>query len=372
MSKVADKKQEKRKRHFAKYIFSRYVAAFAVLILLATGALTLYAYLRRPNETEWNYKHVQQIDRSKKDFTFDVFGDNKNSVGTFKELIRDVNKDSSSFAIDAGDLVFDGKMDKFAFFMGQARTFTKPLLTAIGNHETYANGRGNYFMIFGGYYYSFTVGQSYFIVLDDANAKNLDDWQMQWLTQELKQSSKYRYRFVFMHVPLFDDRKSGGSEHGLGDKSFAKQLNDLFDANHVTNIFASHIHEYDKGTWGKTPFIITGGAGAELEGGDPSRYFYHYIRVHVSDTGVSYTVVHLKTTTGFGRLVHDVWLYAYAFIIIDYNDIIAYVVGAYLVLFLLYELEKRTGWYTTLRKSRKDKKRSQREGSGNKPRVEDK
>jgi len=338
-----------------KYMFSRYVAAVVVVILIATGALTLYAYLHRPNETDWNYKHVQQIDRERNDFTFDVFGDNKNSIGTFKELIRDVNGDRSSFAIDIGDLVLDGKMDKFAFFMGQARTFNKPLLTAIGNHETYANGRGNYFKIFGGFYYSFTVGQSYFIVLDDANEHNLDDWQMQWLRNELARSASYRYRFVFMHVPLYDPR-TGGAEHGLKDTEFARQLNELFDASRVTMLFTSHIHEYDKGIWGRTPYIITGGAGAELRGGDPSHCFYHYVQVHISDAGVSYNVVHLKTPTGFGRLVHDVWLYIYAFIVIDYNDIIAYMLGAYLVLFLLYELEKRTGWYTTLREGRRSRK----------------
>ena len=338
-----------------KYLFSRYVAAVVVLILIATGVLTLYAYLRRPNETDWNYKHVQQIDRKKNDFTFDVFGDNKNSISTFKELTGDVNGDRASFAFDIGDLVFDGKMDKFAFFMDQARTFKRPLLTAIGNHETYANGRGNYFKIFGGFYYSFTVGQSYFIVLDDANEKNLDDWQMQWLKNELAKSAPYRYRFVFMHVPLFDTR-AGGSEHGLGDKAFGRRLNNLFDASGVTMLFTSHIHEYDKGTWGKTPYIITGGAGAELLGSDPAHYFYHYLKVHVSKAGVTYDVVHLKTPTGFGRLVHDSWLYVYAFIVIDYNDIIAYVLGAYLVLFLLYELEKRTGWYSTLRKGWRSKK----------------
>jgi hypothetical protein len=339
-----------------KYVFNRYVAAIAVIILLATGVLSLYAYLHRPDEAEWNYKHVQRIDRGKSDFTFDAFGDNKNSVSTFKELIGDVNRDGSSFAIDVGDLVFDGKMDKFAFFMDQARTFTKPLLTAIGNHETYANGRGNYFKIFGGFYYSFTVGRNYFIVLDDANEKNLDDWQMVWLKSELARSQAYRNRFVFMHVPLYDDRTSGSSEHGLQDRGFARRLNDLFDASGVTMLFASHIHEYASGTWGRTPFIITGGAGAELLGRDTSRYFYHYVRVHVSDSGLSYEVVHLKTPTGFGRLVHDTWLYVYAFIVIDYNDIIAYVVGFYLVLFLLYELEKRTGWYSALRKGRMDKK----------------
>lgn len=43
--------------------------------------------------------------------------------------------------------------------------------------EFYANGRGNYYDIFGPFYYSFTVGPGYFIVLDDADGGGIDRWQ---------------------------------------------------------------------------------------------------------------------------------------------------------------------------------------------------
>lgn len=131
-----------------------------------------------------------------------VFGDNKNSIGTFKNLIKKVNNEEALFAIDVGDLVYDGEKEKYRFFINQIKKFRIPLFTAIGNHEIRENGRGNYYDLFGLFYYSFAVGNSHFIILDDANEKNIDPWQMEWLKKELQKAQNYKYRFVFMHVPL--------------------------------------------------------------------------------------------------------------------------------------------------------------------------
>ena len=85
-----------------------------------------------------------------------------------------------------------------------------------------------------------------------------------------------------MHVPLYDTRTSGfGLKHALASPRNAGELNAMFDKYHVTMLFASHIHEYDRGVWGKTPYIITGGGGGELAGTNPQHYFFHYIRVSV-------------------------------------------------------------------------------------------
>jgi len=68
--------------------------------------------------------------------------------------------------------VQDGRKEKFRFFINQIKQLNKPLLTAIGNHELRKNGRANYYELFGRFYYSFHIGNAYFIVLDDANQKN--------------------------------------------------------------------------------------------------------------------------------------------------------------------------------------------------------
>jgi len=325
-------------------VFSKYVAAVVLLILILSGVFALYAYLNEPTSKDRNYNQYQKVDRSQNSFTFAVFGDNKESVKTFGGIVDQLNRSNIAFAFDDGDLVLDGSIEQYQFFLKQADQLHKPLLTAIGNHETYANGRDNYYDLFGPFTYSFTLGRSYFIVCDNADQKGLGGFQTEWLKGELERSKAYQNRFVFMHVPLYDPRPDKqGMEHGLTDPVQAKAINDLLNRYDVTMLFTSHIHGYYKGTWGKTPYIITGGAGAELVGTDPASYFYHYIDVNVSGSGVSYKVVKVPSPGDnyFARLLHNLWLYTYAFLALHFFDIVLGLCGLYLVLFVLYWLEKR-------------------------------
>lgn len=254
-------------------------------------------------------------------------------------MIKKLNKENVMFAIDVGDLVYDGEKEKFRFFISQIRKLNKPLLTAIGNHELREGGRTNYYEMFGRFYYSFTIGNNYFIILDDANEKNLDPWQIYWLENELQKSQGYKHRFVFMHVPLYDPRK-GEYEigHSLKNLSFAKNLNALFDKYDVTMLFVSHIHGYYRGVWGKTPYIITGGAGAELSGSNSQHYFYHYVKVNIWDNGVKYEIVRLKSPDFelIDRWIHDAWIYVYAFFAIHFLDLIMILALIYLGFYIVF------------------------------------
>ena len=324
-----------------KLIFNKWLAVFLIFVFLFSLGVKIHSMFSFPKISDRNYRQMEKVNKSKDNFSFAVFADNKNSVGTFDDLIKKVNDDKSiSFSIDVGDLVYDGEKEKLRFFLNQIKNFKKPLLTAIGNHELRDNGRGNYYDVFGRFYYSFSVGPAYFIVLDDANERNLDLWQMDWLKKELEKSKLYKYRFVFMHVPLYDPR--GGPYkllgHSLKNLNFAKRLNNLFDEYNLTMLFTSHIHGYFKGIWQKTPYIITGGAGAELAGGgDPKHYFYHYIKVSVSKNGVSYKIIRLPSPKFglVGNLIHSAWVYLYAFIAIHFIDIIMAIIAFY---FLFYYL----------------------------------
>ena len=322
-----------------KRFFHRYVGFFAIVILIFAISVKLYSIFTFPEISDWNFHQLQRINKSQTNFTFDVFGDNKNSVKTFENLIRKINADNSAFAIDIGDLVYDGEKEKFRFFINQIKKINKPLLTVVGNHEIKEDGRANYYVLFGKFYYSFAVGNSYFIVLDNANKKNIDAWQLDWLKKKLKKSQKYQNRFVFMHVPLFDPRKGDYKKgHSLKKIKVAKRLNKLFDDNNVTMLFVSHIHGYYRGIWGKTPYIITGGGGAELAGSNPEHYFYHYIKVDVDNTGVKYEIVKLKSPDFelIDRWIHDAWIYIYAFFVIHFIDALLLVTTVYLSIYLLY------------------------------------
>ncbi len=311
----------------------------AVSLLIITIGIKLHSAFTFPHITDWNYMRLQKIDKEKKNFSFAVFGDNKNSITTFENLIDAVNSDDVMFSVDIGDLVQDGEKEKYRFFINQIKKFRMPLLTAIGNHELRENGRGLYYDLFGRFYYSFTVGEAYFIILDDANEYNIDPWQMDWLKDQLEKAAGYKYRFVFMHVPLFDPRKEGPRiAHNLKDMKFTNQLNAILDKYNITMFFSSHIHSFYQGMWNKTPYIITGGAGAELVGTDPEHDFYHYIKVNVSDARVTYEVKKIKSPDFeiVDRLAHDAWIYIYSFFAFHYLDVMLAIIILYMSTYLLF------------------------------------
>ena len=320
-------------------IFHKYVIFSFALFLLISGLWEIHSILGTENISDWNFHELQKINKNKTNFSFAVFGDNKNSITTFNNLISKLNKENIAFAIDDGDLVYEGSKEEFRFFLNQIKKLNKPLITVFGNHEAMKSGRTNYYNLFGPFYYSFSIGESYFIILDDANEKNLDVAQFSWLKNQLKISQNYKYRFVFMHVPLCDPRggycKKGFS---LRDFNFAKKLNNLFAENNITMLFVSHIHGYYKGKWEKTPYILTGGGGAELVGSNPKHYFYHYIKVKVSDSKVKYSLIKLRSPKPeiINVILHDIWIYIYAFFAIHFIDMVFFISFLYFVAYIMF------------------------------------
>lgn len=273
-----------------------------ILVLISIYALTTYYYVVTvDNEcSNWNYNQLQKISKNESNFSFAVYGDNRHSDGRFHHLIQDVNEKDVLFSINNGDLTDSGTVRNFGYFLMEIKGSKAPILTVIGNHDLCGgSNESNYINVFGRPYYSFTENNSYFIILDDANS-TVDDVGIEWLKNELKAGQNYKYRFVFMHIPLYDPRKgTAGKGHSMNNLTTAKTLNNLFDHYNVTMIFTGHIHGYFSGVWGKTPFIITGGAGSPLSkpytqndgSSSTNNYFYHYILVNVTDQGVNYEVV---------------------------------------------------------------------------------
>ncbi len=307
-----------------------------LIILFAVG-VKIYTNLSFPRISDWNYHQLQQIDQTKDELSFVVFGDNRNSNRTFNDMVKKVNKDNIMFAIDGGDLVFNSGMENYIFFVNQVKRFHKPLMTVVGNHDIEGE-RNNYYTLFGRFYYSFHSGSSYFIVLDSSDS-TVDAWQIGWFEQELQKAQQYKYRFVFMHVPLYDPQEGAyAMGQSLKDLGVAKRLNDLCDSYHVTMLFTSHIHGYFSGKWHATPYIITGGAGAPLDGVNAKHYFYHYIKVNVKNNGVFYDVVKLPSPDFelLDRTAAYVWIYICSFYNIHFWDSIVSLAVVYFIFYAIF------------------------------------
>jgi serine/threonine-protein phosphatase CPPED1 len=258
------------------------MAALCILLFIAFKVWDLYAPLP---VTGWNRAQISRIEASRADtFSFAVFGDNKDGYYLFDVLLKDIDhRRDLSFALDIGDLVPRGTRGHFRRYMGEVRAdLSIPLLAAIGNHDLNAGSSDNYRKIFGETYYSFSIGENYFIILDATKESGFDKQEYSWLEEELKKAQRSTNRFVFMHVPPFDPRGKGLNKC-LQD---GKELMDLFSRYQVTHLFASHIHGYFSGVWEGIPYTITGGAGGSLQGQDPDHFFHHFVTVHVGKTGV--------------------------------------------------------------------------------------
>ena len=255
--------------------------------------ISLYAFASSYNQDM--LKNINLANDHQKHFSFAVMGDNRDGDYILKKIIRNINKDKDiKFAINNGDLVPDGYKKEFRSYLSIINTSNKPVLSIIGNHEiSWYEGETNYEKTFGKTYFSFDYKNSYFIILDSSSKKGIFNRQYKWLKKELKKSQRYQNRFVFMHVPLYDPRKGKYQKgHSLKKIKNADKLNKLFDKYKVTMLFCSHIHLYLRGKWNKTPYIITGGAGAPLK----KNGFYHYIKVIVNSDYIQYKVIKIDAT----------------------------------------------------------------------------
>ncbi len=313
-----------------------------LIFVFVTGIKVAFLFTKEPAENII-YKSLLSIPK-RNDFTFVVLGDNKNSISTFGKIIEKINRDHEvNFVVNTGDMVFDGSPIKYNFLVHQIKKLKKPILTVPGNHDVADHGVENYLHIFGPLYYSFHVGPAYFIMLDNSNERSVDPYQMKWLESELQKAKFYKYRFVFFHVPIFDPRSKRQPGHSMKDVKNAKELLSVLREGNVTMIFCGHIHGYFEGKWNGVPYVITGGAGAELVGLDPNHYFYHYIKVHISNKGINYELVKVESPDFniIDRLGAFLWLYTYSFVVINYWVILLAISIFVLFSILIYGEEKK-------------------------------
>lgn len=98
----------------------------------------------------WNFNELQKINKNHVNYSFVVYGDNRNSSGKFDQLINRVNQKNTLFSIDLGDLVDVSDINEYESFINQIKQSKAPVLTVMGNHELIDDINGyKYTSIFG-------------------------------------------------------------------------------------------------------------------------------------------------------------------------------------------------------------------------------
>lgn len=204
------------------------------------------------------------------------------------------------FTIDIGDLVSEGLMIEYAYYLGSIEPFPLPLVSVIGNHELYAaQGHENYAKLFGDEDFHFDYANCRFIALNDSNpgSYGVTDDQLAWL-EDLLDDASPPDKFTFMHVPVPFKELIDGSPRaeeilaGSTAGSNWSQFKNLVEAYGVRIAAFGHIHDYRHMERNGVHYVVTGGGGAELEGpvtDDPPDYgiFHHFTNVTISADGNS-------------------------------------------------------------------------------------
>lgn len=225
-------------------------------------------------------------------FSFAVYGDRQGNSEVFSQLIHKLNADKSlSFAVSNGDFAVNGRPETYADYFLQLKKIQIPVYQVMGNHDAVGEGRSCFKKYFGPAYYSFEKNKTLFIVLNNAFKGDFDAQQLAWLKKQLAESGA-RYKFVFMHRPVFDPGELI-KDNLMSGRAITEELQRLFEKYRVNYVFAGHIHGYARQEKNGVVYLVTGGAGGRLHLPPEFGGFYHYVKVTVTENGISDKIVRL-------------------------------------------------------------------------------
>jgi predicted phosphodiesterase len=237
-------------------------------------------------------------------FTFIVLGDNRSGDDIYRKLVGMMTERKPSLIVNTGDQVPDeDNLKDWAKFWKMSKPITVPYFLTVGNHDV-NDAKSELFykkqvdLPGNELYYSFTAGNALFIVLDSyltGEQKKITGEQYTWLESVLAKSTQ-RYKFIFLHHPLYPDKDKGrhygnSLDRYPGDRD---KLQALFVKHKVTIVFTGHEHLYLRKTVDGIPHIIAGGGGAPLYAAEKDGGFYHFIVMTVDGDKVSAEVIDIK------------------------------------------------------------------------------
>ncbi len=254
------------------------------LCIICFFSLKIYHHILPFPDRKWISSNLSKIEvKDPSHFSFAIFGGNRFGRHVFEGMLKQVDHDPDiAFAVDLGDAVLKGGRGHYHHLIKQIdNNLGIPLLTVMGDNE-YKSGRELYQSIFGPLYYSFQVGKSFLIIIDNVKMGGVDQEQMQWIKNELEGAAKYDNRIIFMHRPLYDPERINSQSM---PEELSSKLMDLFLKCQVTHLFASDINGYYDGTLKGIPYTIIGDTG-EMQYNGRKADIPLFLKVHVENNSV--------------------------------------------------------------------------------------
>jgi predicted phosphodiesterase len=236
-------------------IFSKEIADYAAHRILNGNIVSTDVYGKKPLS-------FVTLDKTKPQISFKIVNDIHGKNDNLQAMLKDVNKENTDLVIFNGDMIssvqesqaiFTGFMDKAV----QLFASEVPVFYARGNHESRGKDRTFFYDYFptnnGKFYYTFSHGPVFFLVLDGGEDKPDSDIeysglslfdqyrteQSEWIREVINQPDfkSAKFRVVIMHIP-----PTGSTWHGTNDiaEKFLPLLNDA----NIDIMFSGHTHNY--------------------------------------------------------------------------------------------------------------------------------
>jgi len=227
------------------------------------------------------------------EFSFIVTQDIHSQAEKYASLLDKVNIGNATFVVLNGDMDNDPKQEAQIYsghldLSVERFAKEKPFVFVSGNHEARGAFARKLFDIYphssGRYYYSFSHGGVYFMVLASGEDKQdshpvyagLNEFdayreeQARWIEEELKSAAakSAKYRIVFTHIPAYIALEAReGKQLGHSVVMLSKLWAPLFVKGNVDLVISghNHRHEWRQGDAKKGEYALLVGSNQEIE-----------------------------------------------------------------------------------------------------------
>jgi 3',5'-cyclic AMP phosphodiesterase CpdA len=243
-------------------------------------------------------QNIEQLKLIEPPFQFALIGDSRDGEEVYVRLMGRALERKPHFFIHLGDMIAHPEEKEWQKFFEISKPIDIPFFPVVGNHEIFANGRGEklyreqFHLPEGKTHYAFRAGGVLFVILDSETGKGriLND-QLSWLVETLS-SSEERFKLVFIHRPLFVPMDSLKRGRVMDRYPLERDLlHRLFLRTGVKAVFQGDDHRYDRMEKDGILYLITGGGGAPLASLKIRGGFFHYVWISVQQEKVEGEVV---------------------------------------------------------------------------------
>ena len=158
-----------------------------------------------------NVKRIKELTEGKKDICFAVISDTQRWYDETHRIVNHINNTQGiDFVIHCGDLTDFSLTDEFVWMRDELEEIRVPYVVAIGNHDCLGTGKSTFREMFGPLEYSFTAGNTHFVVINTNGLEFSDDedfFGVKFMHRDLGQlSPKAERTVVVMHAPIGSDQ----------------------------------------------------------------------------------------------------------------------------------------------------------------------